>query len=86
MVLLSVAPVLIGLASIWGWLLKNVSLRTQTSYAKAGSVAEEVFGAVRTVCSLSGEHKEMARYAHFLIDARKAGDHSFILNCWNPTY
>lgn len=39
-------------------------------YAKAGSIAEEVFGAIRTVISFGGEKKEAARYAINLVAAR----------------
>ena len=31
------------------------------SYAKAGAVAEEVFGAIRTVMAFGGEEKESER-------------------------
>ena len=31
------------------------------SYAKAGAVAEEVFGAIRTVVAFGGEEKECER-------------------------
>lgn len=40
------------------------------AYAKAGSIAEEVFGAIRTVVSFGGEKKEAARYAVNLVHAR----------------
>lgn len=32
------------------------------AYAKAGAVAEEVFGAVRTVVAFGGQEKEAQRY------------------------
>lgn len=32
------------------------------AYAKAGAVAEEVFGAVRTVVAFGGQEKEALRY------------------------
>lgn len=42
-----------------------------SAYAKAGAVAEEVFGAIRTVVGFGGQEKEGERYATNLIDARK---------------
>ena len=41
----------------------NVSQEESEAYSKAGSVAEEVFSAIRTVVSLGGERKEIQRYA-----------------------
>ncbi len=35
---------------------------TQKAYAKAGAIAEEVLGAIRTVTAFAGQEKEMARY------------------------
>ena len=34
------------------------------SYAKAGAVAEEVLGSMRTVTAFGGQEKEVARYAY----------------------
>jgi len=35
------------------------------AYAKAGAIAEEVLGAIRTVVAFGGEKKECARYSIF---------------------
>ena len=43
------------------------------SYAKAGSIAEEVFTAVRTVFAFNGAQKEHKRYESNLDDARIFG-------------
>mgnify|MGYP001810383861 CR=1 FL=1 len=43
------------------------------SYAKAGSVAEEVFTAIRTVFAFNGQAKELNRYESRLDDAKKYG-------------
>lgn len=43
------------------------------SYAKAGSVAEEVIGAIRTVFAFNGVQKDHARYEKRLESARKIG-------------
>lgn len=37
-----------------------------TAYAKAGAVAEEAFGAIRTVVAFGGQEKEFNRYFSLL--------------------
>ncbi len=44
-----------------------------SAYGRAGSVAEEALGAVRTVAAFGGQDKEVARYEHRLAFARRAG-------------
>ena len=39
-----------------------ITSQEQTSYAKAGAIAEEVLSAIRTVVAFGGEEKEIARY------------------------
>ena len=43
------------------------------AYAKAGAVAEEVLGSVRTVMAFGGQKKEIDRYGEHLVDARDFG-------------
>ena len=47
--------------------------REQKQYAKAGAVAEEVLGSIRTVVAFGGERKEYHRYKGKLNDAKKLG-------------
>ena len=47
--------------------------REQVQYARAGAVAEEVLGSIRTVVAFGGEQKEYNRYKGKLSDARKLG-------------
>ncbi|KAK2145525.1 hypothetical protein LSH36_676g01059 [Paralvinella palmiformis] len=67
----------IPLMALSGMLLTRVTtVMTQkelTAYAKAGAVAEEVFGTVRTVMAFGGQEKECERYNANLIDAKKLG-------------
>ena len=42
------------------------------SYASAGSLVEEVLGAIRTVVAFGGEKSESERYDSYLVPARKA--------------
>lgn len=43
------------------------------AYAKAGAVAEEVLGAIRTVVAFGGQSKEVDRYTVNLADAKSFG-------------
>lgn len=49
----------------------RLAKREMDEYAKAGSIAEEVFSAVRTVFAFGGQHKEVERYKENLISAKK---------------
>lgn len=42
-------------------LMATMTTRGLNAYAKAGSVAEEVFSSIRTVAAFGGEKKEIAR-------------------------
>lgn len=43
-------------------MIASFATKEQESYAKAGSIAEEVLSCVRTVFSFGGEQKEIKRY------------------------
>ncbi|KAG9407947.1 ABC transporter B member 10 [Aphanomyces cochlioides] len=43
--------------------LRDSAVRSQQVYAAAGAVAEETIGAMRTVASLNGEERALAKYA-----------------------
>lgn len=43
------------------------------AYSAAGSVAEEVISAIRTVLAFGGQHKEVERYERHLWPALKSG-------------
>ncbi len=49
------------------------SSQEQKLYARAGAVAEEVLGSIRTVVAFGGEQKEYNRYKGRLADARRLG-------------
>ena len=48
----------------------SFTLKELAAYAKAGAVAEEVLGAIRTVVAFGGQYKEADRYRANLMDAR----------------
>lgn len=43
-------------------LVADMSSKELAAYAKAGAIAEEVLGSVRTVVSFGGQKKECERY------------------------
>ncbi|KAH9132473.1 hypothetical protein AeRB84_021133, partial [Aphanomyces euteiches] len=49
--------------------LQQSAIHTQKVYAAAGAVAEETIGAMRTVASLNGEARAMAKYAANVAEA-----------------
>ncbi|CAG2103942.1 unnamed protein product [Medioppia subpectinata] len=77
LVILSVTPVLIISFSIIAKIYFQIQARYSTteadSYGKAGAVAEEVLGAIRTVYAFDGQQKEILRYDKNLEPAKKSG-------------
>ncbi|XP_045536492.1 ATP-dependent translocase ABCB1 [Papilio machaon] len=53
-----------------GWISSRLSKKEAEATGKAGSIAEEVLIAVRTVYAFSGQDKEVKRYEKHLIKAR----------------
>ncbi|NWU88536.1 MDR1 protein, partial [Upupa epops] len=73
LVILAVSPVLGLSAALWAKVLSAFTDKEQNAYAKAGAVAEEVLGAVRTVIAFGGQEKEIKRYHKNLEDAKQIG-------------
>ncbi|KAK0066802.1 ATP-dependent translocase ABCB1 isoform X7 [Biomphalaria pfeifferi] len=73
LVILSVSPFLIGAAGLMSKLAASMTSKELEAYAKAGAVAEEVFGAIRTVVAFGGQDKESKRYASNLTEAQNYG-------------
>lgn len=71
LVCLSSLPVSFVVVGIIAMITGKLAKQEMNAYAKAGAVAEEVFGAIRTVVGFSGQDKEANRYASNLVDARK---------------
>lgn len=53
------------------FITSRIAKREMEAYAKAGAIAEEAFGAIRTVVAFGGEPKEADRYGAHLIEARR---------------
>ncbi|KAK3580600.1 hypothetical protein CHS0354_002698 [Potamilus streckersoni] len=68
---ISVSPFLVIVGALAVRWLKNTSVEELKAYSSAGAVAEEVFGAIRTVTAFNGQEKETQRF-----EQRLAGAHS----------
>ncbi|XP_058037982.1 ATP-dependent translocase ABCB1 [Ahaetulla prasina] len=73
LVILAVSPVLGISAAVWAKILSRFTNQELAAYAKAGSVAEEVLGSIRTVIAFGGQKKEIERYHKNLEDAKNIG-------------
>ncbi|XP_034258184.1 ATP-dependent translocase ABCB1 isoform X2 [Pantherophis guttatus] len=73
LVILAISPVLGICAAVWTKILSSFTNRELAAYAKAGSVAEEVLGSIRTVIAFGGQKKEIERYHKNLEDAKNIG-------------
>ncbi|XP_054471765.1 bile salt export pump [Anoplopoma fimbria] len=70
LVVIAVSP-LIGIAAgLMAMAVARLTGRELTSYAKAGSVADEVLSSIRTVAAFGGEEKEAERYDTKLAEAQ----------------
>ncbi|KAG8432404.1 hypothetical protein GDO86_016883, partial [Hymenochirus boettgeri] len=73
LVIVAVSP-LIGLgAGLMAVAVARLTGRELMSYAKAGSVADEVLSSIRTVAAFGGEKKEVERYDNNLVEAQAWG-------------
>ncbi|XP_072365307.1 ATP-dependent translocase ABCB1-like isoform X2 [Scyliorhinus torazame] len=73
LVILAASPLLALSAVLWSKLTVSFTNLEMTAYAKAGAVAEETLGAVRTVVAFGGQKKEIERYQKNLGEAKKIG-------------
>nr|XP_045016869.1 phosphatidylcholine translocator ABCB4 isoform X4 [Jaculus jaculus] len=73
LVILAISPVLGLSAAVWAKILSAFSDKELAAYAKAGAVAEEALGAIRTVIAFGGQNKELERYQKHLENAKQIG-------------
>ncbi|XP_056007799.1 ATP-dependent translocase ABCB1-like isoform X2 [Ostrea edulis] len=83
LVILAISPVLAGVAMLMNKLLALGASKEMAAYARAGSVAEEVLGSIRTVAAFGGQKKECARYDGHLDVAKKNGIKKGITVGWS---
>ncbi|KAM8770278.1 phosphatidylcholine translocator ABCB4 isoform 6-T8 [Rhynchonycteris naso] len=70
---MAISPILGLSAAVWAKILSAFSDKELAAYAKAGAVAEETLGAIRTVIAFGGQNKELERYQKHLENAKKIG-------------
>ncbi|KAK9396314.1 ATP-binding cassette sub-family B member 5 [Crotalus adamanteus] len=73
LVILSVTPLIAVSGALWSYILSALTAKELLAYAKAGSVAEEILSAIRTVVAFSGQKKAIARYDKNLEEAQSIG-------------
>ncbi|KAM6450468.1 ATP-binding cassette sub-family B member 5 isoform 2-T5 [Liasis olivaceus] len=73
LVILSVTPLIAVSGAIWSYILSVLTAKELSAYAKAGSVAEEILTAIRTVVAFNGQKKAIVRYDANLEEARSIG-------------
>lgn len=73
LVVLSCAPIIIIATAVVAKVQSSLSALELSAYGLAGTVAEEVLGAIRTVVAFGGEKKEVDRYAEKLVPAEQTG-------------
>ncbi|CAH1787977.1 unnamed protein product [Owenia fusiformis] len=73
LVIAAICPILVLAALILAKINSALTSKELKAYAKAGKVAEEVLGFIRTVAAFGGEKKECQRYDVNLLDAKKKG-------------
>eukprot|EP01135_Chromosphaera_perkinsii_P004635 Nk52_evm28s292 gene=Nk52_evmTU28s292 len=69
LVMLATAPVLMAVTGYLGTAVAKMTIQEQESYAKAGNVAQESLGNIRTVAAFNGQKRESQRYKSFLTEA-----------------
>ena len=71
LVILGATPLLALFSAYLGRMLATSSKREQEKYAKAGAIAEEVLGSVRTVFALGGQRQEIRSYSRKLNESKQ---------------
>ncbi|KAF4666753.1 (ABC) transporter [Perkinsus chesapeaki] len=66
-------PIVIGASAVLGYAMAQSANESQSWYARAGAVAEEVLSSIRTVTMMGTQRREIERYASKLEEARKGG-------------
>ncbi|XP_023591819.1 phosphatidylcholine translocator ABCB4 [Trichechus manatus latirostris] len=73
LVIMAISPILGLSAAVWAKILSTFTDKELAAYAKAGAVAEEALGAIRTVIAFGGQNKELERYQKHLENAKEIG-------------
>ncbi|EGG19851.1 ABC transporter B family protein [Cavenderia fasciculata] len=80
LVILALTPLLAAAGAFMTKMMTDLTKKGQDSYAKAGAVAEEKIGSIRTVVTFSGEERESQRYYDRLAEAMVVGKKKGVMN------
>ncbi|KAL5007420.1 hypothetical protein ScPMuIL_016226 [Solemya velum] len=80
LVVLAISPLLVASGGIMTKLMASFTEKELKAYSRAGAIAEEVLGAIRTVVAFGGQEKECKRYNKNLTEARNLGMKKGITN------
>ncbi|KAK4802970.1 hypothetical protein SAY86_001173 [Trapa natans] len=73
LVTLSIVPLIALAGGIYAYVATGLIARVRKSYVKAGEIAEEVIGNVRTVQAFAGEERAVGSYRAALVNTYKYG-------------
>ncbi|XP_059656832.1 ABC transporter B family member 2-like [Cornus florida] len=73
LVTLSIVPLIAIAGGVYAYIATGLIARVRKSYVKAGEIAEEVIGNVRTVQAFAGEEKAVKSYSNALLNTYKYG-------------
>ncbi|KAL6979890.1 (ABC) transporter [Sarracenia purpurea var. burkii] len=73
LVTLSIVPLIAIAGGIYAFIATGLIARVRKSYVKAGEIAEEVIGNVRTVQAFAGEERAVKSYSAALLNTYKYG-------------
>ncbi|XP_040989621.1 ABC transporter B family member 2-like [Juglans microcarpa x Juglans regia] len=73
LVTLSIVPLIAVAGGLYAWVATGLIARVRKSYVKAGEIAEEVIGNVRTVQAFAGEEKAVRSYLTALTNTYSYG-------------
>lgn len=73
LVTLSIVPLIALAGGVYAYIATGLIVRVRKSYVKAGEIAEEVIGNVRTVQAFAGEEKAVRSYMTALLNTYKYG-------------
>ncbi|KAJ7549945.1 hypothetical protein O6H91_07G075600 [Diphasiastrum complanatum] len=72
LIMLSTMPLTVAAGGIMSVVISKMSSKGQVAYAEAGSIVEQIVGAIRTVASFTGEKRAVDAYDKALKKAYKA--------------
>ncbi|KAF9113289.1 Multidrug resistance protein 1 [Mortierella sp. AM989] len=73
LVLLTSVPLMAVAGGLMAKYATSTTVDGQDSYAKAGGLAEQAIGSIRTVVAFDGQKRELNKFSAFLDDAYKSG-------------